>query len=83
MSPAAIAKAQSLHRFATRQGAPLSTFKLALTTDEALEVLDWFKDTMTPNVMFDADLKIAHRTGNPWEMVTNFQLLGLDIVRVN
>lgn len=83
MTPAAIAKAQSLHRFAAQQGAPLDSFKLVLTDAEALEALDWFKGQMyRSDAAFDVDLEIAHRTGNPWQMLSNFQLMGLEVVRV-
>jgi hypothetical protein len=82
VSPAAIDKARSLHRFATEQGAPLDSFKLALTDAEALEALDWFKTQMyRQDAAFDVDLEIAHRTGNPWQMLSNFQLMGLEVVR--
>jgi hypothetical protein len=84
MNPAALTKAESLHRFATEQGSPLSTFQLVLTQAEALEVLDWFKgQMMQPNAAFEVDLEIAHRTGDPFAMLANFQLMGLDIVPAN
>lgn len=83
MKPVALVKAQSLYRFALDQGAPLETFQLALTDAEALEVLDWFREQMESNVAFEVDWEIAHRTGKPFEMLENFQLMGLAIVPAN
>lgn len=83
MKPAALIKAESLYRFASEQGAPLSTFQLALTNPEALEVLDWFRAQMQPNAAFEVDLEIAHRTGKPFEMLAHFQLMGIEIVPAN
>lgn len=82
MSPAALVKAQSLHRFAVDQGAPLNTFKLVLSDVEAMEALDWFKSEYYLNdEVFAVDLEIAHRTGDPWQMFSNFQLMGFEVVR--
>lgn len=84
MKPIAVEKAESLHKFAKSQGAQLSTFMLILSDKEAMELLEWFKSTMyRADVVFDLDLEIAHRTGNPWEMLPNFQLMGFEIGRAS
>lgn len=84
MKPAAVEKAESLHKFAKSQGAQLSTFMLILSDAEALELLDWFQHEMCGyNATFMLDLEIAHRTGNPWEMLPNFQLMGFEIGRTS
>lgn len=82
MSPVALDKAESLARFAREQGAHLSTFKLALTNEEALDLVAWFVEQQGPfpNEVLIMDAQIAARTKNPWPVLENFNLLGLDIV---
>lgn len=78
MGPAALEKATSLHRFATDTGSPLSSFLLVLTDPEALELLEWYGTQYAgTNEVFDLDLAIARRTGNPWPVLENFQVMGL------
>jgi hypothetical protein len=77
VSPAALVKAESLHRFATDQGAPLDTFQLVLTDPEAMELVDWYaKQFGGCNAVFDVDVEIARRTHNPWDLLSNFQCMG-------
>jgi hypothetical protein len=83
LAPSALTKATALYRYAMEQGAALETFQLALTDAEAFEILDWFKAQMEPNGLFEVDLEIAHRTGRPFEMLGNFHLMGIAIVRAN
>jgi hypothetical protein len=79
---AALEKAQSLHRFAESQGSPLSSFILVLSDTEALELLDWFKAEHEASELYDLDLEKAHKTGDPWEMLPEFNLMGFAIARV-
>jgi hypothetical protein len=85
MNPAALTKAESLNRFATEQGAPLSTFQLVLTNDEAMDLIAWFIEQQGPfpNEVLIYDAEIARRTKNPWPVLENFQLMGLAIVPAN
>jgi hypothetical protein len=80
MSPAALTKAESLYKYATDQGALLSTFLVALTETEAAELLEWYAlQYGESDEVFAVDLDIARRTRNPWPMLANFHLLGFEI----
>lgn len=80
MSPAAIVKAHSLHRFAIDQGAPLDTFQLVLTEPEAMELVEWYAGQYGGcNAVFDVDVDIARRTGHPWNLLANFQCMGFSM----
>jgi hypothetical protein len=84
MNPAALLKAQSLHQFAVDQGAPLDTFQLCLTQPEAMELVEWYAEQHGGrNEAFDLDVEIARRTGAPWDLLSNFQCMGLAIVPAN
>lgn len=82
MTVAAMEKAESLRAFAKSTGAQLKTFALCLTTDEALELVDWLMHENPGNEVLALDAEIAHRTKNPWEILSHFALLGLDIMPV-
>lgn len=82
MSPAALAKADSLYKFACDQGALLETFQLALTEEEAVELLEWYATEYAGNEQFDLDISIARRTKNPWPVLANFKLMGMDMAPV-
>jgi len=83
MNIAAIEKAESLHKFATSSGMPISTFAVVLSEPEALELLEWYATQYAGNAEFDLDVDIARRTKNPWPVLDNFQLLGLEIAKAN
>lgn len=84
MSPAAITKAQALNRFATDQGAPLSTFALVLTESEAMELMEWYVGEYGgTNELLEMDAAAARRTRNPWELLSNFTCMGLAIAPAN
>lgn len=77
MNPAALVKAQSLHRFAIDQGAPLNSFQLVLTEPEAMELVEWYAGQYGgTNEVFDLDVTLARRTHNPWNLLANFQCMG-------
>jgi hypothetical protein len=84
MSPAPLIKAQSLHRFAADQGAPLKEFQLVLTEPEAMELVEWYAAQYGgSNEVFDVDVEIARRTRNPWDLLSNFQCMGLAMAPAN
>jgi hypothetical protein len=74
---AALAKAESLHKFASASGCPLDTFLLVLSNAEGLELLDYFKTEYQCSELFDMDVAIAQAKGDPWGVLDNFVLLGL------
>jgi hypothetical protein len=78
--PAALAKAESLHKFASQSGYPLETFALVLTEAEAAEILEWYATEHEGNAVFALDVDIARRTKNPWPVLANFRVLGLEMV---
>jgi hypothetical protein len=73
-------KAESLYRFAQGQGSPLSTFKLILTAQEGLELVEYLVEQNEPNEMLELDAAEAKRTGDPFVILSNFQLLGMEIL---
>jgi hypothetical protein len=84
VSPAALDKAKSLHRFAADQGAPLDTFQLVLTEPEAMELMEWYVDEYGgANEMLELDAAEARRTRNPWDLLANFTCMGLAMARAN
>jgi hypothetical protein len=78
--PKALAKAESLHRFASHSGYPLETFALVLTETEAIELLEWYATEYCGNAAFDLDVEVARRTKNPWPVLAHFRVLGLDMM---
>ena len=82
MTVAAMQKAESLAKFARSTGAQLKTFALCLTDQEGLELVEWLLHENPGNEVLAVDAEIARRTRNPWEILSHFVLLGLDIVPV-
>lgn len=80
---AALAKAESLHKFAAASGAPLDTFQLVLSDAEGLELLDYFKTEYACSELFDMDVAIARAKGDPWPVLDNFVILGLHMARAS
>lgn len=85
MTPAALAKAESLAAYARASGAPLSEFALAITLGEAYELLDHLASgamgTCTEQAALRRDIAEAKVRADPWSVLSEFRLLGLDIVR--
>lgn len=80
LKPVALEKAESLYKYAQGQGSPLSTFKLILTVDEGLELVDYLVEQNAPNEMLELDAAQAKRERNPFKVLSNFQLMGLEIL---
>ena len=86
MKPVALEKAEALHRFALKSGAPLAEFKLALTLGEGYELIDYFAagglgryqnhDQVVQEV---AEAKAA---GDPWLVLQYLRPNGLEVVRL-
>jgi hypothetical protein len=87
MTPVALSKAESLAKFAQASGSPLNTFALTLTRGEAYELLDYMAEGGLGKCQFHDDLvrdiRQAKSDGDPWVILRNFQLQGLDIVCVD
>jgi hypothetical protein len=80
MNPAALAKAESLYQYAQAQGAPLDTFLLVLSQEEAVELLEWYAGEYAgSSEAFDLDVSIARKAKDPWPVLANFHLLGLEM----
>ena len=78
--PAALEKAKSLHRFALNSGSSLREFVLCLTEPEALDLVEWYaREYEGISVTFDTDLEEVRRTGNPWPILKNFNVMGLQL----
>jgi hypothetical protein len=87
MMLAALAKAESLAKFARASGSPLDTFQLTLTEAEAFELLDylaaggmgWYQD----HHKLVIDVALAKANHDPWSVLENFELEGLTIGSVD
>lgn len=79
----ALAKAESLHKFAKAQGCPLAEFQLVLSDVEGLELLEWFVEQYARNEILSLDVEIAQRTRDPWPVLCEFELLGMHMVRAS
>lgn len=87
MTPAAVAKAESLLRFASHTGAPLSEYALVLTLGEGYELLDYLASgamgRCLNHAMLELDVAAAKVEGDPWKVLNGFQLMGFDILRAD
>jgi hypothetical protein len=82
---AAIDKANSLIRHASYLGVKAQLFAVALTQDEAFELLDYMAagglGLFTDHDRLLADVRAARTAGNPWEILDSCCLMGLSIIR--
>jgi hypothetical protein len=79
LEPQALAKAESLYKFAQDQGSPLNTFVLTLDPQEAMDLLSFYEAQWCGNETFMADLTEARRLNDPWPILSNFQLFGFSM----
>lgn len=83
MTPAALAKAESLAKFARASGSSLDTFALVLTEPEAYELLDYLAaggmGRYENHALLIADIEQAKKDKNPYGVLGWFQLEGLSI----
>lgn len=79
----ALAKAESLHKFAQSQGCPLADFQLVLSDVEGLELLGWFVEQYARNELLSLDVERARRTRDPWPVLSEFELLGMRMLRAS
>ena len=79
--PAAIDKADTLYRYALTQGCELSSFAVAISAAEGLELVDyWGERNYRDDPTYQVDQKLAHKTGDPFPMLSNFVLNGMEII---
>ena len=79
--PAALEKAASLARHANYLGTKLQDFRLALTVAEGLELLEYYAaGHYADSERFLEDLAFAKRTSNPFPMLENFSVHGMQVV---
>jgi hypothetical protein len=87
MTPAALAKAESLAKFVQASGCARETFALTLTDAEAFELLDYLADgglgRYENHDLLMADVAEAKRRGDPWKVLGCFQLAGLNLAPVS
>lgn len=82
MMPAAVERAQALVRHARYLGAPLNQFVVSLTKPEGYEVMEWLReDSQLNRTLLDEDIEHARELDDPWFVLRNFHLFGLEIVR--
>lgn len=81
MKPAALEKAETLYRFALRDGSPLFNWEVTLTTSEAEELLDWLPESgmIGPEnlPLLQEDIAQARRAHDPWLVLKHFAFSGL------
>lgn len=87
MTPAAIAKGESLARYVQAQGAPLDTFVLALTLGEGYELLDYVEagglGLFANQALLLEDIRRSREAKDPFLFLAFFQLSGLSIARAD
>lgn len=70
--------------YATSQGSPIETFKLVLSNQEAMDLLDYTLLQNThmgiPNPLLQMDVQRARDLKDPWPVVKHFNLLGFEII---
>lgn len=85
MTPAALIKAESLAAYARASGSPLSEFALAITLGEAYELLDHLASgalgRCENQAVLEQDIAQAKVSKDPWQVLAQWKLYGLDIVR--
>lgn len=83
MQPAALTKAESLIRHAHHLGVKPEEFQVALTLGEAYELLDFLvaQHNVAQQSRLEADVAEAKTSCNPWAVLVDFNLCGLEIVR--
>ena len=81
----AVKKAQQLAGFARDQGVPISTFVVALTDEEAFELLDFLASggfgTFLNMDELHTDVEACKVRRDPWPVASELQLQGLAVVR--
>lgn len=82
LKPAALAKAESLYKFALSQGAKPVDYQLALTTAEGIEILDWFVNQHENNELLLEDVEAAKVKNDPWDVLQFFNLMGFSMTPV-
>jgi hypothetical protein len=80
LEPRALEKAKSLVAYISKRGAQIQEFQLALSNDETMELIDWFLGQNPGNELLEQDVQDAHKSGNPWDVIKHFSLMGLDII---
>ena len=82
--PACLERARALKRHAKYTGMPLGDFCITLTKDEGFELLNWFRTTADPRTidlnLLDEAIGQALELDNPFMVLKDFSLLGLDII---
>lgn len=81
--PEALAKAESLFKFAQSQGSPLNTFILTLTEQDAMGLLEFYEVQYGNNELFVEDVAEARRTNDPWGVLAHFELFGFRMAPVS
>lgn len=86
MTPAAIAKAESLDRFAKHCGAQRTEFAIYLTDGEGYELLDYLAaggmGRCLHQDVLEADILKARLNGDPWIVLKGWTLLGFDLAPI-
>lgn len=83
VKPAALTKAESLERHARYLGVQPSEFCVAVTLGEAYELLDHLAREHPSNRALLDDIATAKVEADPWPVLANFRLQGLEIVRAD
>lgn len=83
--PAVLERARAVLKHAAYLGAPLHQFCVSVAVPEAFELLDWYAETANPDFC-DVDalkdaIREAHTTGDPFDVLKDLRLLGLEVVR--
>jgi hypothetical protein len=84
--PAALERAQALARHAAYLGVDRSQFAVTVTIQEAFQLIDWLigtakRDGNLNHSLLELDAEQARALGDPWIVLTNFELMGMPVFR--
>ena len=81
---AVLERAEALARHAKYLGVRVNEFAVIATVAEGFEVLDYMAaGQYAGHIQFLTDLTLAKKHGDPWEMLTDFQFYGLEVLRAD
>lgn len=85
LEPAVVERARAVLKHAAYLGAPLHQFCVSVGVEEGFALLDWYADTANIDFIDVQALKDAIREardlGDPFEVLKDLRLLGLEVVR--
>jgi hypothetical protein len=86
--PPAVTRAHALLRHISKLGGRMDEFFVSVTREEGLDLLKWYRAKLAEQqlgeeqinlTLLDRDIRRAERKGDPFPVLENFKLYGLQI----